>query len=76
MAYRYLGDTETNPDERMDAEILAVVHSIRKQQEDADRFRRLSFLATAGGALFAAVRLGILFAPNWKRRQIQEAVAD
>lgn len=74
MGYRYLGDTEA--DEKIDAEILAVVHGIRKQQEEAERFRKLSFLATAGGALFAAVRLGILFAPKWQRKRVREAVTD
>ena len=74
MAYRYLGDTEA--DAGADAEILAVVHTIRKRQEEADRFRRLSFYASVAGALFAAAKLGIIFAPKWKRRRIQEVVAD
>jgi hypothetical protein len=74
MSYRFLGDDET--DGQIDAQILAVVHKIRKQQEEAERFRKLSFLATVGGALFAAVRLGILFAPKIRRRKVQEALAE
>jgi len=69
MAYYHLGD------DAIDAETLALVHEIRKEQERAERFRQMSFWITVGGSLFAAVRMGILFAPKWKRQRVQEAVS-
>jgi hypothetical protein len=41
---------------------------LRRQKEEASK-RRLALIIGGAGALFAAIRLGVIFAPKVKRRR-------
>jgi hypothetical protein len=41
---------------------------VRRQKEQAEK-RRLALIIGGAGALFAAIRLGVIFAPKVKRRR-------
>ena len=56
--------------EEQEATLLANQAEILKRQKDEESRRRWTILLTAGGALFAALRLGIIALPLVKKRRV------
>lgn len=53
-----------------------LLEEMRRARELADRearARRIAMWATGAAALFAAVKLGVVALPAWRRRKAQEA---
>lgn len=55
--------------EEQEAALVTNVDRIIKQQKKDERARQITVAFAAAGALFAAVRLGIIWAPKMRRRR-------
>ena len=53
-----------------EAEIKAQLAEIIERQRTEERNRKLAFVIGAGGALLAAIRLGVIFAPKVRRKRL------
>lgn len=67
----YLGADETAPETDVLTRIDERTAQIVQWQKDEDTRRKWTMLFTVGGALFAAVRLGIIAIPHLRRRSAQ-----
>ena len=52
-----------------EADVLTSVHKMLTLQEQEARARKAALIFGIAGALFAAVRLGIVFAPKVRRKR-------